>query len=454
MPFDRSQIKQTIKLGWPISLQNILVTLLSMIDVIMVSHLGEEAIAAVGLGNRVMFVVMVIILGLGWGVGILSAQYYGANKFYKIRRSILIAICYGVLALIPIVTLNFYYADAILGLGSTDQQVITLGQEYLWITAPSLFFVAFIMIFENALRSMNLVKIPLWFSAISIFVNVILNYWLINGGLGIPALGVAGAAWATTISRLLQAVLLIYAVHKLNLVISIKRKDLKLLKRRRDWSKLLKLVLPMMFSFGLWSVGSFCYQLIYGRMGTSELAINSMLLPIEGIFLALFFGIASACSISVGQYLGANKMAEAWQTAKTFCYLSPLVAIAVGGIVLLSIDLILIPYNDLPAETLSLAKDVMILIALLSWLKVINMTLALGVLRAGGDNRFVLMTDSIGMWLISLPLTWLSAFYWQLGFVLVVLTAYSEEIAKGVLFAWRVKSKRWMRNLTEDGTSK
>ena len=448
MQFDTTQIKQTIKLGWPISLQNILVTLLSMIDVVMVSHLGEAAIASVGLGNRVMFVVMVIILGLGWGVGILSAQYYGAGQHYKIRRSILIACSYGILALIPIVTLLIFLADNILGFGTKDLKVIELGQEYLWITAPSLFFVAFIMIFENALRSMNMVKLPLWFSAISIVVNIMLNFWLINGGLGVPALGVAGAAWATTISRLLQAVILLYAVHKLNLAIAIKRKDFTLLSRKRDWHKMLKLILPMMFSFGLWSVGSFCYQLIYGQMGTSELAINSMLLPVEGIFLSLFFGIASACSISVGQCLGANKMDEAWQMAKTFSYLSPIIALLFGFIVLMSINVILLPYNDLPDSTLSMAKEVMVLIALLSWLKVINMTLALGVLRAGGDNRFVLITDSIGMWLVSLPLTWLSAFYWQFGFVYVVLTAYSEELVKGVLFAWRVKSKRWMRNLT------
>ncbi len=449
MQLNKQLIKNTIKLGWPISLQNILVTLLSMIDVIMVSHLGETAVAAVGLGNRVIFVFMVIILGLGWGVGILSAQYFGARQTYKIRRSILIGCCYGILALIPIVLLSFHYSGEIIGLGSSDTEVIALGQSYLWIVTPSLFFVAIIMVFENSLRSMNLVKLPLWFSTISIILNIILNYWLINGGLGIPALGVEGAAWATTISRVFQAAILLYAIHHLKLAISIKKRDFKLLSRRKDWSKMIRLVLPMMFGFGLWSVGAFCYQLIFGRMGTQELAVISMLLPIEGMFLSLFFGIASACSINVGQHLGANKMEEAWQTAKLFSWLSPLIACLFGLIVMLSSKLLLTPYSDLNPNTLELAQQILVTMSLLAWLKVTNMTLALGVLRAGGDNKYLLMADITGMWVISLPLTWLCAFHWELSLIFVVIAAYSEEVTKGLFFVFRVKSKRWMRNLTQ-----
>ena len=351
--FNKQLVKQTVKLGWLISLQNILITVLSMIDVIMVSHLGSEAIAAGGLSNRVIFVLMVILLGLGWGVGILSAQYHGAGETVKIRRSIFIGCCYALLALIPIIILSFYHADTILSLGTKDQIVIDLGESYLWVTVPSLLFIAVILVFENALRSMNQVKLPLIFSTISIFINIILNYWLINGGLGIEPLGVLGAAWATAISRMIQALLLLTILHKLKLSISIRRDDFRQLKHRKDWSKMLKLVIPMMFSFGIWAIGSFCYQLIYGNVGTNELAVISMLLPIEGVFMSLFFGIASACSISVGQHLGANRMEEAWAMAKTFAILSPITALIFGGVVLLFKDLILMPYNDIAAETLA-----------------------------------------------------------------------------------------------------
>lgn len=446
--FKRPEFTSTLKLAWPISLQSMLVTLLSMIDVMMVSHLGDEAIAAVGLGNRVMFVVMVIVMGLSWGVGILSAQYHGAGLGEKIRGSILIGICYGFIALIPVIVAAFYLSDNVLNIGTLDPTVIALGETYLWITMPSMLFVAVIQVFENALRSINQVKLPLIFSAISILLNVVLNYWLINGGLGVPALGVAGAAYATTISRAFQMVLMLVFIQYSKHLLSIRRSDFSALKYRPHWTKLLNLVLPMMFSFGIWSLGSFTYQLIFGRIGTTELAVISMLLPVEGIFLSIFFGIASACSIVVGQHLGANRLDDAWLTAKIFSGLGPVVAIVLGGLLILLSDWVLMPYQGISPETMAMAKTIFIVIGGCAWLKVINMTLAMGILRAGGDNRFCLITDTICMWLISIPLVWLAAFYWQLAFVWVVLIMYSEEVCKTFMFGVRVKNKRWMKNLT------
>ncbi len=445
---NKQQIKYTLKLGWPISLQNMLVTLLSMIDVVMVSHLGDAAIGAVGLGNRVMFVVMVIILGLSWGVGILAAQYHGAGQTKRIRLNIIIGCIYGVMALLPIVILNVFYASDILSIGTEDHTVIALGTTYLWITIPSLLFVAIIQVIENALRSINQVKLPLVFSVLSIALNILLNYWLINGGLGVDPMGVAGAALATTLSRLFQMIMMLVILKHIQHPLAVKASDFKLLNHKPDWIKLSKLVAPMMFSFGIWSLGAFSYQLIYGRIGTNELAVISMLLPIEGLLISLFFGIASACSILVGQHLGAQRFDQAWDVAKTFSLLSPVIAIIVGVLLLSIKDVVLLPYQGASLQSLSLAKQVFIVIALLSWMKVINMTLALGVLRAGGDNRFCLMTDIIAMWVVALPLTYLAAFYWQFAFVYVVVIAYSEEFIKMFMFGTRVKNKRWMNNLT------
>ena len=442
------QLRSTLKLAWPISLQSMLVTFLSMIDVMMVSHLGDEAIAAVGLGNRVLFVVMVIVMGLSWAVGILSAQYHGAGNGDKIRGTIIIAICYSFIALVPVIVAAYYLSDDVMGLGSLDPVVIALGETYLWITMPSMIFVAIIQIFENALRSINQVKIPLVFSAISIILNVVLNYWLINGGLGISALGVAGAAWATSISRLFQLIALVTFLQSQRHILHISLSDFDFLKVKLHWQKLLSLVLPMMFSFGIWSLGSFTYQLIFGRIGTTELAVISMLLPVEGIFLSIFFGIASACSIVVGQHLGANQLDEAWSMAKIFSVLGPFVALLMGGLLILFNDIVLSPYEGISEQTRLLAKSIFYIVGGLAWLKVINMTLAMGILRAGGDNRFCLLTDTICMWLISIPLVWLAAFYWQFSFFWVVVIMYSEEFCKIFMFAWRVKNKRWMKNLT------
>ncbi|WP_394175659.1 MATE family efflux transporter [Thalassotalea litorea] len=448
MPFLNMQsVKASIKLAWPISLQQTLVTMLGMIDIMMVSQLGDAAVAAVGLGNRIQFVVLVIVMGVAWGVGVLASQYFGAGNMAKMRRSILMGISVAVLALIPIVLLNFAYADQLMGLGSTDNEVIGLGESYLWITMPSLFFIAGILVFENALRSMNQVKLPMVLSAIAIVLNIILNYWLINGGLGIEPLGVDGAAIATTVSRLMHLVILVGFLIAMKHPVKPSRHDVSSLRDIQAWKKLVALVWPMMFGFGVWSLGTFVYQLIFGRMGTQELAVMSVLAPVEGMFISMFFGFASACAIMVGQRLGADKIDEAWSIARTFAFLSPLVAI-VGGALLYAIkSWVFIPFADLPASTLEMASDVFLIIALGAWIKISNMTFAMGMLRAGGETKACLYIDTTGMWLVSIPLTLLAAFYLQLPLFWVVVVSYSEEVCKLALFGWRVASKKWLNNL-------
>ncbi|QDP03044.1 MATE family efflux transporter [Thalassotalea sp. PS06] len=440
-------VKASIKLAWPISLQQTLVTMLGMIDVMMVSHLGDAAVAAVGLGNRIQFVVLVLVNGGAWAVGILASQYFGAGNMMKVRRAILMGVSVTVFALIPVVLLNFAYADQLIELGSTDNQVIALGESYLWITMPSLLFVAGIMVIENALRSLNQVKLPMVLSSIAIGLNVILNYWLINGGLGIEPLGVDGAAIATTVSRLLHLIILVWFLVAMRHPVKPSRHDFASLNDTQAWRKLVALVWPMMFSFGVWSLGTLVYQLIYGRIGTQELAVMSILAPVEGMFISLFFGFASACAIMVGQRLGADKFDEAWSIARTFSLLAPVVAVIAGGLLYGIKSWVFIPFADLPSSTLDLAGDIFLIIALGGSLKITNMTMAMGVLRAGGETKACLYIDTTGMWIVSIPLTILAAFYFQLPLFWVVVVSYSEEICKLILFGWRVASKKWLNNL-------
>lgn len=446
--FNLKTLKDSFKLAWPISLQNALGALLGMIDVMMVSHIGNASVAAVGFGNRVQFVVLIIMAGLATGVGILSAQNYGAGKSEKIRSSILMGIILGGIALLPIIILTFYFADSLIALGSNDSNVIAIGEGYLWITMPSMLFLVAIMTFESALRSISQVKLPLFFSGGAIVLNIILNYWFIYGGLGLEAMGVNGAAWATTISRGLHIALMFGVLTYTKHAIKPSRHDVKELTSKAPWLHLIKLVTPMMFGFGVWSLGTFAYQLIYGRIGTQELAVISLLGPIEGMFISIFFGFASACAIMVGQNLGANKFEQAITVAKSFVVLAPISAIALGCLLLMAEPLVFLPFSDMPQATLEMASQVFMVIALGAWLKISNMTIAMGVLRAGGETKACLYIDTFGMWVVSIPLTWMAAFYWHLPMYLVVLTALSEELTKLSFFVWRSMQKKWLRNIT------
>lgn len=450
MTFEDNFSKKALKLAWPISLQSILVTVLGMVDIIMVSHLGESAVASVGISNRVFFVFLIVTTGIASGVGVLSAQYFGANQLDKIKNIVIMAILFALIVLIPIVGLNLVYASDVLTLASADNVVVTTGEQYLWITFPSLFFIAVIIIFENALRGTGQVKLPMFFSVLAISVNIILNYWLINGGLGIEPMGVVGAAWATLIARLFHLIIIVGCLKKIAHPVFPSSANFSELSDRVKWYKFIRLIWPMMISFGVWSLGTFVYQLIYGQMGTKELAVMSILTPIEGVLVAFFFGFSSACSIIVGQRLGMNNFKEAWQTGIVFSIGAPLITFVLAILIYFLEGIIFQPFQAMDKNTLQLAAEVFLLIIFGTSIKVFNMTISIGILRAGGDNKYCLLIDSIGMWVVSIPLTFVAAFYFQWPLFWVVVTAYSEEICKAVMFTVRMRQKVWLTNLTTD----
>ena len=443
-----SSLKQSIKLAWPISLQSILVTMLGMSDIMMVGHLGDTAVASVGLGNRIQFVFLIILAGLASGVGTLSAQHFGAGQIGVIRQVIVKTLVIAAGILLPILLMTFLFADNIMGIATTDLNVINTGTSYLWLTMPSLIFVVIVMIFENALRGLGQVIFPMFISTIAIITNIILNYWLIKGGLGIEPMGVIGAALATLFARALHALLILAYLAKVKHSIFPTKFFCADFYNKQAWAKLLTLVWPMMLSFGVWSLGTFVYQLIYGRIGTQELAVMSLLAPMEGLLVSFFFGFASACAILVGQRLGRNEFLTAWVLAKNYAISAPIVTFLLAIILLQCESLVFMPYSNLSTETIALSHDIFVLITFGTCLKVFNLTMSMGILRAGGDNKYCMLIDISGMWILSIPLTFAAAFYFMLPIYWVVLVAYSEEITKAFLFVFRMRTKHWLRNLT------
>jgi Na+-driven multidrug efflux pump len=288
---------------------------------------------------------------------------------------------------------------------------------------------------------------------IAIVINIALNYWLINGGLGVDAMGVAGAAWATFIARGIHASLIVFWLNKRKHVVFPTWPLGNEFYDKAQWLYLIKLVWPMMVSFGVWSLGTFVYQLIYGRIGTQELAVMSLMAPLEGLLVAFFFGFASACSIVVGQRLGQDAFTSAWSVARGFAISAPIVTFSLGLVMLSLESFVFMPYANLDQDTLAVAHDIFMLITFGTCIKVFNMTASMGILRAGGDNKHCLLIDFSGMWIIGIPLTFAAAFYFALPLYWVVLITYSEEIVKSVLFVSRLKAKYWLRNLAADTPS-
>ncbi|MGF1721393.1 MATE family efflux transporter [Vibrio kyushuensis] len=438
------------KLAFPVAIQSALVAVLSLADVLMVSELGMEATAAVGIASKWLFVAIMIAAGVGSANGILVAQYWGRADRSSAKTVTVMALKYGVKLILPATAVITIFSSYIMLLQTSDASVIELGSQYLWYALPVLLLTHIIIVIESSLRSSGNAVLPLILAAITIAINIALNYVLINGfaitaDWGIPEMGVAGAALATSISRALQVGL--FAI---------------ILYRRRHWlfsaatlecsarlmNSFKSLAVPTMYNAVLWAMGTLSYQMIFGHMGTTELAVFSMIGPFELLCYSAFFGISTACSVLLGQSLGRDDFAQAIAMTHFFIKFVLSVGIAVSLAITLGKEQVIIWLNlDDPALH-ALASPAIGLFAMIIWLRMLNMVIINGILRAGGENQFCLRMDFISMWMVGIPLTAVGAFVFNLPFAYVFALMLVEEFVKFALCFHRYMQRTWVNNLT------
>ncbi|WP_430794464.1 MATE family efflux transporter [Vibrio cincinnatiensis] len=440
-------LTHTLKIGVPVAIQSALVAILSLADVLMVSSFGKEATAAVGLASKWHFVAIMIMAGLATASGILVAQFWGKSDTIACKVITLHAAKVGVAILLPISIAFVWFAPWILQIQTSDLVVIALGSEYLLYASPVLILTHLVIITESTMRSTGDSLTPLAIAALTIVVNIALNYLLITGQLGLPPMGVAGAALATTIARLLQMLTYVfffsYKQHWLTTTSLPLKKPLCHLSQTYN-----QLALPAVASALLWAIGTMIYQVIFGHMGTLELAVYSTLGPFESLCYALFFGLSVACSVIIGQNLGRREFATAMETSQLFTKMFTLLGL-VTTLLLLLVQPWLLRGLNLDSELfLPLSQPAMTILSIAISLKMLNMVIINGILRAGGENTFCLKMDFIAMWLFGLPLTAIAAFVMHYSFEQVYMMMLVEEIIKLTLCWRRYRTRLWLRDLT------
>lgn len=267
-PMSGDLLRQIIRLGFPVAIQSALVAILALADVLMVSDFGKEATAAVGIASKWHFVAIMIMAGLASANGTLVAQYWGRNDAVSAKTVTGIAIRFGLKVLIPVTLIITLGSELIMRLQTSDTRVIELGATYLWYAFPVLLLTHIVIVLEASMRSSGDTVTPLLMGAMTIVLNIGLNFWLIKGGFGIPAMGVAGAAFATTISRLFQVLAMIaYMRWQKHWLLEVKEGS----ERPSLWLSYRRLALPMTLGALLWAIGTMVYQMIFWPHGDNRI---------------------------------------------------------------------------------------------------------------------------------------------------------------------------------------
>lgn len=335
--------------------------------------------------------------------------------------------------------------EHVLAIYSTDRAVIAQGSEYLRIAGLSYLAVAISTSYAITLRSTGNIRLPVAVSILALTLGLALNYVLIFGHLGLPALGVRGSALGGSIARWLECTLLLYMTYSTRSVAAARIAEL----RSFDWSflsRVLKNVIPVTMNEIVWSLGITAYNLVFARIGTEAVAAVSIASTIENLAFVPFVGLASSAAIMIGHRVGAGEDKLAFEHAKRLMAIVLCGGVFIGATIFLTADWAL-GFYQVDENTRVFARNVLAIMALALSIKVSNMMLIVGILRAGGDTHVSAVIDVSTLWLVGLPLATLGAFVWELPVAWVYALTILDELCKVVIASTRVLSKKWIRNL-------
>ncbi len=431
-----------------VTLQNIISSSLSLIDVVMLGALGGKAINGPGLGGQYFMVYALAIFGFASGGQMFLAQFYGdknMKNFYK-ATGVMFTVCF-VISLIFFIG-GFFFSEFILSLFSRDADVIYQGAKYLKIISLNIPLFLFIGILSAASRSVGDSKLPMVVSTISLFGNTCLNYLLIYGKFGFPKLGYIGAAYATVFSCVFAFII--------NVTVIVVRKDIIYTKIKNYFDfnfeffkKIVFKSLPVMLNEFFWALGMALYSMAYSTYSTTAYTSYMIFSVINSVMHSFGIGLAIANSIILGNLLGADEIEKAKIYERKFTKLQFKISFISAIGMLLMANFIPELFNS----SQQIKKDAFyMLIVEAFFVPFIFYTMLhlVGTLRAGADVKVSVTIDLATMYFIGVPFAFVSLHVLHLPLWLAQVFIMSEEIFKSILCFYRIRTNKWAKNITTD----
>ena len=439
-------MKSLCKIAVPVTLQSMLQASFSIVDQIMIGQLGETNISAVGLGSNFSLIFSVVIGAVGAVAGILIAQFMGAEDKKEAWCSFDVSLICGIMISALFLLAAGAFPLQILGLYTEDMSIINTGAVYFRIVAFSYIPMAVSNILSAWLRCREHATIPFLASFGAVAVNTGLNYLLIFGKFGFPRMEIKGAAIATLISQLFNLVFIVIGFVVCNRrdgdkpVLSLRFKKITI----RDY---LVMIMPILVSEFLWSLGQNVESAVYGHLGTSNLAAYTLTGPIQGLIVGALSGLSAAAGVMVGKRLGRKEYGEAYAESKKIMYAGLAGSVVVASLLILLAGVYTGLYR-VDDSVKELGKILLIVFALYAPVKVENMILSGGIIRSGGNTKIIMVIDIVGTWCIGIPLCLLAAYVFRWGIVGVYALLTTEEIFRLAVALVIFRKRKWMISLS------
>lgn len=441
----RGFYKSVLFLSVPIALQSFIHQSLALTDTVMLGALGQTEMAAVTIANAPFLILFFIMFGFQSGISVLISQYWGKGDEDKINRVLGVGFytCGAISFLFACVTV--FAPEFVLSLWTDDKTLIEIGAVYNRIVGFSMFLTSFTLMYVGAARATENAKLGLIAHGSAMVLNTVLNYILIFGKFGAPALGVAGAAAATAVSRVAELIITVLLIRKKPSF----KLDFKavLFPGKEITLDFFRYSMPVAINETLWGTGMSIYPAIFGRLGEVSVAAYTVANVIDRTLLILVYGFSNAAAVMIGKEVGAGRSDKVYNMGLTFLFISGASGLLSGVLLLIMRTWVLSAFS-LAGETRRIADIMLIMCVIVAPFRSILHTCIVGVLRGGGDVKATLLLDVLPLYTFGLPLALIFAFVLRLPGYYVFLTVVLEDVVKTIISLMRIASRRWIKNLT------
>lgn len=440
---DKEFYKNVVRIAVPVSLQQLITVGINLMDTIMLSSMGDAQLSASALAGQFINLFQIFCMGIGMGASVLTSRFWGMQDKEGLRKAItiMLRICLAFTAVFTLATL--ISPQMVMRIYTSEKVTVDYGVLYLRWLLPTYFCMGLSLTCTIVLRSVSQVKLPLFCSILAFFINIFFNWVFIFGHLGAPRMEIAGAALGTLISRVFELVFICGYFFFRDQKIGYRIGHL-FMKCRDLLSEYLRISIPVLVSDGLLALGNNAVAMITGRLGTAFVAANSVTTVVQQLSSVLTQGISNASGIITGHTMGRGEYDKAQRQGYTFLGLGFLVG-CLAALVILLLRGPIINYYQVTPQAKEIAWSLMDAISFIIIFQAMNSILTKGVLRAGGDTKFLMVGDILFLWVASIPLGYLAGMvlHWSPFWIYTMLKI--DQIIKCVWCVFRLRSRKWIK---------
>lgn len=446
---DKVFLRQLLLLSIPIALQNLITSILNIFDQLMVGWLPENAdncLSAVLLANQIVFIYQIVLFAACNTANIFVAQYAASGKKEKIPNVVGFLLIVGTVICAIFTSVCAGAPQFVIDLFAPNPDYAYIAGEFLGVVSYSFIPMAFSVMLNFMMRGIQRMKVGMTANIIAVLCNIFLNYIFMFGGFGIEGMGLIGAAYGTIVSRTVEFIIIFVGCIVFRYPILAAPKKMFSFEKKFV-TQYFKMFFPILCNEIFWVLSSTMFLFVYDKLPSSEIALAAMNIAqsVDKIVSVVMTGIGSAAGIIIGNVIGGGDRAKVIDYSKKSLSFSIFTGVLIGLVTLGCAFFAPSLFTQVSEAAKETARNLLFLYAATAVLRNIAFMAVIGILRSGGDTTFCMVSETLAIWFVSIPLVFFGGLVMQWNIYILYILANVCEVIKAICFIARIRSGKWLK---------